>query len=320
MKKLFKSLLVVAGALMLGLTSCGREAPVDVKYDSNVKEVVFNIPSIELDVGGTTMLIATVTYVDGVERPVNERWLSSDPNVVSITPTAGTHSAVISAKTFGNAYISYIAGNKSASCYVRVMGGDTPTPPTPPTPGGFTLTLNSAYEKVGLNETTRSLTATPSEPTTITWSSNDESVVKVNNDGLLIPVSVGTTTVTATAPAFGVSASCTVEISTSGRDFDCEVYFYIDYNNVDEKDKTGTKLLAYFEWYSDLPLTQSGQTPRNPTTALDPAFPYFIGWSSHPIIDQKSDLWDMENDVPGNYPVLVLYGIWAEVTQGEFIL
>ena len=99
---------------------------------------------------------------------------------------------------------------------------------------------------------------------------------------------------------------------------ECTVYFFIDYNNIDENDKTGTKLLAKFKWYGDRPISESGLVPSNPTQAMDPAFPYFIGWSNHTIIDTKDDLWNMTSDVIGNGYYFYLYGIWSDVSVGEF--
>ena len=110
------------------------------------------------------------------------------------------------------------------------------------------------------------------------------------------------------------------------------VYFFIDSNNVDANDPTatkdpttgevtvpGTKLLAQFKWYGDKPLSESGKVPTNPTTAMDPAFPYFIGWSSHTIIDTKNDLWTMDQDLIGSsLSFIYFYGIWSDVAQGGF--
>ena len=102
-------------------------------------------------------------------------------------------------------------------------------------------------------------------------------------------------------------------------DKQCTVYFFIDYNNIDEKDETGTKLLAKFKWYGDRPISESGLVPSNPTQSMDPAFPYFIGWSNHTIIDTKDDLWNINSDVIGNGYYFYLYGIWSDVSAGEFV-
>ena len=112
-------------------------------------------------------------------------------------------------------------------------------------------------------------------------------------------------------------------INVSDEDFakNISVYFFIDYNNVDTSDTTGTKLLAQFKWYADRPISQSGLVPTNinDSKAMDPAFPYFIGWSSHTIIDTKNDLWNMDTDLIGSsLSFIYFYGIWSDVPQGGF--
>ena len=114
------------------------------------------------------------------------------------------------------------------------------------------------------------------------------------------------------------SAKCHVTIvnEEDPGDKDYTIYFYIDYNNVDPKDNT--KLLAKFDWYYDRPFSESGQVPTvTNDMALDPAFPYFIGWSTHPIIDTKDNLWDLNRDTVADLPMVsytvILYGQWMDV-------
>ena len=89
--------------------------------------------------------------------------------------------------------------------------------------------------------------------------------------------------------------------------------------DINMEDETGTKRLAMFNWYQNEPLTNA-PVPANPkdSDAPDPAFPYFIGWSSHSIIDSKEQLWKMDTDTPGSVYVLYIFGIWADVPVGEF--
>lgn len=178
----------------------------------------------------------------------------------------------------------------------------------------------------------------------VEWRSSNPYVASVTNEGLVTALSAGDTTISIIAGY--KMASCQVHVPGEGdepvppgptpptppgptpgpddpeeedEDKECTVYFFIDYNNIDENDTTGTKLLAKFKWYGDRPISESGLVPANPTTSLDPAFPYFIGWSNHTIIDTKDDLWDMSSDVIGNGYYFYLYGIWSDVSQGEFV-
>ena len=182
----------------------------------------------------------------------------------------------------------------------------------------------------------------------VEWRSSNPYVASVTNEGLVTALAAGDTTISIIAGY--KMASCQVHVPGEGddpvppgptpptppgptppgptpgpdvpeedEDKECTVYFFIDYNNIDENDTTGTKLLAKFKWYGDRPISESGLVPANPTTSLDPAFPYFIGWSNHTIIDTKDDLWNMSSDVIGNGYYFYLYGIWSDVSQGEFV-
>ena len=180
-------------------------------------------------------------------------------------------------------------------------------------PEDFTITLSSSSLSLVKNSTAQ-LTAYTSQPATVTWSTSDSSVCNVDDSGLIRANKVGNAQITASAN--GKSAFCTITVSEEREeDKKVDIYFFLDYNNVDMEDETGTKLLAHFKWYQDVPLKDADELPANPTTSSDPAFPYFIGWSSHTIIDQKSDLWDINTDVVGASYHLNLYGIWSDTRE-----
>ena len=88
---------------------------------------------------------------------------------------------------------------------------------------------------------------------------------------------------------------------------DLFVAFFVDYNTADFDH-------PYYSYK-----TQQGQLlsrpPQEPTSAdaLDPAYPIFLGWSSHTVIDSDADLWDFNSDVVGlgERSYLYLYGIWV---------
>lgn len=82
------------------------------------------------------------------------------------------------------------------------------------------------------------------------------------------------------------------------------VAFYLDYT-------------CHEEYHSYITTTDVLLTPPDTTPtyamATDPAFPNFLGWSSHTIIDSEEDLWDFETDMilSGERTYLYLYGIWV---------
>lgn len=249
--------------------------------------------SLELTVGESSELHVSSS------KPATLTWTSSNPSVASVS--GGTVSAIAP----GSAVITATAFNTNATCLVQVNEV-----------GAFTIRLDNSSLEMS-EGTSHQIVATTSEPANVSWSSSEESVATVNSNGVVNALSIGTTIITASAN--GKSATCTVTVTPSEEEeTDCNIYFFIDYNNNNPNDTTGTQLLAKFRWYSDRPLSASGQVPSDPTTPLDPAFPYFIGWSSHSVVDSKDQLWDMDVDVVGNANFIYIYGVWSDVPKGEF--
>lgn len=312
MKKIFKTLFLLTATLGFGLTSCNGNGGKTVDPKSMVESITLDRENIELEVGGSTALNAAIKYKDDNDYNVAINWTTSDPNVATVS-----ESGFITAIGSGKGYISAIAGYKMVSCSIHVLGDDPGPGPGPgPQPGEFTITLNETSIELYVTETT-TLYARTSEPATVIWSSTKEDVAMVDDKGNITAIDVGECDIIAAAN--NKSAVCHVSVVEPEDLYDCTIYFFIDYNNIDENDKTGTKLLAKFRWFTDQPIGLSGKVPADPTQPMDPAFPYFIGWSAHTIIDTKDDLWDMDNDLVGSSPYIFLYGIWAEVPKGEFV-
>lgn len=288
------------------LAACNTPSDLpSVSYDDvAVKGVELNKQSLTLKIGETYQLNATISYREGKEEAeVFALWNSSNPSVASVSETG-----LVTALGSGNATISYIAGFKMAVCsvYVPAEGEDTPTAPT-------SQPTSEPTSQPTSEPTSGEPTSEPSGEPTSQPTSGEPTSEPTSGEPTSGPTSEEPT------------SQPTSESSTSDDDWDededkeCTVFFFIDYNNIDESDTTGTKLLASFKWYGDRPLSESGLVPQDPTTPLDPAFPYFIGWSSHTVIDSKADLWNMTNDVIGNGYYFYLYGIWSDVSAGEFV-
>ena len=240
-----------------------------------------------------------LTAVPSLDKELS--WASSDESIASVDQTG-----LVSGISIGQADIGVSALGVSVSCHVTVLDN-----------GDAFIRLNAAKVDLASGENYQ-LKATLKEEATVTWKSSDETLATVSNTGLVSARDNVEGTVTITATANNQSAFCVFNIVNEEDVYDVTISFFVDYNNIDTTDTSGTKLLAKFRWYNDQPLSGSGKVPANPSTPMDPAFPYFIGWSSHTIIDSKADLWDMEKDVTGNTPYLYLYGIWSDVPAGEF--
>ena len=311
---------------LVGLASCTQEQirPVN-ENDFKVTSVSLDVTYSKLNIDESLQLTPTITYKNDEEVEVYQEWRSSNAKVASVSETG-----LVLALKAGRAAITFIAGYKSASCSIEVIGneiiidpisGDSGSNPDIQ-PGEFTIRINSSSINL-MTGNTYQLTATTSEEAAVTWTSSDESVATVTQSGLVTALKEGTATIHATSN--GKSVSCEVNISDEqieipqDDDMTVHIYFFIDYNNVDEDDTTGKKLLTHFWWYEDEPIAKSGKVPADPTTPPTPDFPYFAGWSNHPIIDSKDKLLDLSTYKvidDGSRQFLYIYGIWTDVQGG----
>lgn len=330
-KKLLLGLL-----LTLGLSACTNVSPISNNMANNKK-----VESVTLDVTGevimekdqTLTVTPTITFANGEEVEIDKVWSSSRPKVASVE--AGEYGATVTAHSAGSSKISFIAGVKMAHFTVTIYGQDNgggnngggdDTPTTPTDPKVPSIALNTYSRALSVNESFQivvTLTNPDGLDETVVYASEDSAVATVNETGLVQAVAAGKTNIVVTA--LGKTAKCEVTVKAASEpveeeDYDFTVFFFVDYNNIDENDTTGTKLLAKFGWYHNEPIANSGKVPTAPTTPLDPAFPYFVGWSTHTIIDTKADLCDLSTYVVENAHFLFIYGIWSDVPAGSFTL
>ena len=147
-------------------------------------------------VGGTEILQLILTPQNADYD--NLTWTSSDESVATVSE------GVVTALAVGTTTITATASGKSANCVVTVIPIAKPVE-------SVKLNKNATTIEVGGTEI---LTATifplDSDDPTLTWTSSDETVVTVNQNGRIAAVSAGTAVVTATAG--GKSDTCTVTV------------------------------------------------------------------------------------------------------------
>lgn len=326
--------LISALFLSLLVTSCNKvQLPGDdtlTDNDLKVTSVVLDAPDVTLDIGQSVTLTPTIFYKDDVAVEVTKTWRSSVTRVAEVD-----QEGKVTAKASGTTFITFMAGIRAAGCKVTVAGGEEENPdtPTPQPEDGFSITLSSNYESLEQGQSFN-LTATLSEEAEVSWKTSDSTIAALSAEtGLTVTINAGvagkaTISAEATSPAGNKhTVNCIVNVKESGGgeddDKDVTIYFFLDFNNIDEDDETGTKLIKKFDWYSDKPISEAGAlVPADPTSCPDPAFPNFIGWSDHTLIDTKNDLWNLTTDTvierAGNTDYLYLYGIWSDVTKEAF--
>ena len=316
-----KLVLFTAILALVGLTGCNKEETTSLVNDLTVTEVSLDATYAKLEVEDNLQLTPTIKYKDDKEVEVYKEWRSSNSRVLSVSETG-----LVTAHKSGSASITFIAGFKSAACSINVPSGDTLVPITPVDPENpsssskFSISLDETSLTLGVDDSFK-LTATTSEQATVSWSSSNEAIASVDQTGFVLAKAEGEVTITASSN--GENATCAITVVDSSQEdvppsdeMSVHVYFFIDYNNVDEDDVTGKKLLVKFWWYEDRPIAESGKVPSNPTQAPIAAFPYFAGWSDHPLIDSKDGLLDLNTYVVGSRSFIYLYGIWTDVSGG----
>ena len=158
--------------------------------------VVLDKETLELVIGGNETLTATVEPENTTDKTIV--WSSSNEEVATVSEDGG-----VTAISVGMATITAKCGDVSATCKVTVK---------PILATSIILNKETLELVIGENET---LTATvePENTTykTIVWSSSNEEIATVSEDGVVTAVSIGEATITATCG--DVSATCTVTVS-----------------------------------------------------------------------------------------------------------
>ena len=158
----FDKCLVKVAEVIIEKTISIKEKTIEIKKGTTIELNVFVDPS---------------QYIDSVI------WTSSDNNIVTVDK------GVITAVNGGTATIKATLDDKVVSCQVTV------TIPV----DSIKLNKSKISLKKGYKDSIKA-TISPSDSTnkTITWSSSDSSIVKVDSDGIVTGVGSGTATITAT--------------------------------------------------------------------------------------------------------------------------
>ena len=198
------------------VTATSRDGELESKCEVEVRQLAEGISIDESDVtlytGESAELSATVLPEDTSDKTV--QWSSSNTAVATVD-----QNGIITAIKAGTATIkatSTDGSNVSASCTVTVLqhvNGIAFSSPSLNLPIDETLVLKPEF-----------LPADASNRQVI-WEVADENILQIDDSGKLTPLSLGTTTVTATTVEGGYSASCeiTVTLSTTLKDLSLAV-------------------------------------------------------------------------------------------------
>ena len=168
--------------------------------------IVLSPSTVTMLLGDNLLLSATLFPEDTTDKSVN--WGSDNPSVASVSSTG-----LVTALGLGTANITASNGMSKATCVVTVKPVEATS-----------ISLNILEETIFVASSTQLVpTISPSNVTdkTITWTSSKPEIATVSDQGEVLGVAVGTTTVTATIGL--VSASCQINVVHRIPDMDPEV-------------------------------------------------------------------------------------------------
>ena len=187
---------VKEGTATITASAGGKSATCNVKVSAKivaVTSITLDKTSLSMQVGDTETLTATIKPEDATDKTIV--WTSSDEAVVSVS------NGKITALKSGKATITAKSGTCSADCVVTISVNTE------------SITLDKTTLSLAVGETaTLIATVKPDDATdkTVTWSSSDESVTKVDN-GKVTAIKSGKATVT--AKCGGKTAECVVTVT-----------------------------------------------------------------------------------------------------------
>ena len=169
----------------------------------HVESVSLDIESLELEVGKTKTVTATVLPENATNKELI--WSSGDESVATV------ENGLITALKEGKTVISVKSkdGYKSASVEVSVTM-------TPAVIHVESISLNKTeLEMVTGDRENLSATVLPTDADdkSVTWTSSDESIASVSKSGKVSALSAGKVTITATTVDGGLTASCVINVT-----------------------------------------------------------------------------------------------------------
>ena len=170
-----------------------------VNKEIDAEEVTLSQSELKLNKGDKGKLVMTVTPADFTDEVT---WKSSDPDVVTVDD-----SGQISAKSVGEATVKVQVGNVSASCSVTVVQPVT------------SISLDKkSLEMDALDTYQLTARVSPSDAAdkSVRWSSSDEKIASVDENGLVTALKKGNATITVEAQdGSGVSSTCSVTVKNT---------------------------------------------------------------------------------------------------------
>lgn len=193
MKRLLPSLFI---ALLTLFPSCG-EKEMEIKVES----VSINKPSLELVIGESTQLQATVSPSNATEKEIT--WSSSNPSIASVSS-----SGLVMAVKEGTAKISATAAGKKAESPITVKAKVIEVQEIILDKTELSLFIGEEYTIIA------SIIPENATDKTISWTTSNAEVATVDN-GRILATGKGTAKISATSPNGRKAAFCEVSVKVA---------------------------------------------------------------------------------------------------------
>ena len=194
MKKIFSFGLLAAATMLITFSSCKPTNAVKKVTDVKLSETTKTIT-----VGEEFTLTATVAPADAADKTV--MWTSDDSNVATV------NGGKVTAVAAGTAKITVTTkdGGKTATCAVTVSAPNSVT--------GVSVEPKEKVISIG-EELVIKATITPENATNkkVAWTSDNETVAKVDESGKVTSISEGIAKITVTTEDGGKTATCAITV------------------------------------------------------------------------------------------------------------
>jgi hypothetical protein len=202
-------------------------------YMDPVTGVSLNESSATVNVGGAATLTATINPADATDTTLF--WTSSNTSVATVE-AAGTQSGdtssgadsgalnntvgTVTGVSAGTAEITVTSedGGFTATCSVTVQAAAGGATVSTGSNNGITLNENKVTIAIGASEKlAATITATADAGKQLIWSSGNEAVATVDQNGTVTGIAAGVATITVTTAGGDIAATCVVTVVTAGQ-------------------------------------------------------------------------------------------------------
>ena len=173
-----------------------------------IRSIRLSKKTLSLEIGQSEQLSVTFDADKNANRTIT--WHSSNEHIASIDET-GT----VKALQAGEAILTAItaSGNYADACTLTVTRSDPQPDPAPIPVTDVTLNLTSAtLERRESLRLIATVSPADADNTSVRWSTSDPAIADVDQTGLVLALSAGNTTITATTNDGGKTASCEVTV------------------------------------------------------------------------------------------------------------